>query len=179
MKVARGGDRWANPSTSTAGRPRIRWSEFMRPRQMPRRRTRRPAIDTLRAASGHLLVRPVPQPRDGPGGARGRIQRPASRRSPRKQVAYAAGVARLRHYLNRWKLQRLQAESTPGQVDYLVDLENHYKRIFPGRSFADPEPMFRGGVPSPTDYYFMLSDGNRTYDSRRCRPGNRPSSRCS
>ena len=24
--------------------------------------------------------------------------------------------------------------------------------------------MFRGGIPSPSDYYFMLSDGNRTYD---------------
>ncbi len=24
--------------------------------------------------------------------------------------------------------------------------------------------MFRGGVPSPTDYYFIISDGNRTYD---------------
>jgi predicted ATPase len=49
-------------------------------------------------------------------------------------------------------------------VDYLLELENLYKKIFLERSFSDPEPMFRGGVPSPTDYYFMLSDGNRSYD---------------
>ena len=51
-----------------------------------------------------------------------------------------------------------------GKVDFLLELENNYKRIFPGRSFTDPEPIYRSGVPSPSDYYFMLSDGNRTYD---------------
>ena len=77
-------------------------------------------------------------------------------------VSYAVGVARLRQYLNRWKLQRLQGVQ-PGKVDFLLELENNYKRIFPGRSFTDPEPIYRNGVPSPSDYYFMLSDGNRTY----------------
>ena len=79
-------------------------------------------------------------------------------------MPYAVGIARLRQSLNRWKLQQLQKMPPPGQVDYLLELENHYKRLFLERSFADPEPMFRGGVPSPTDYYFMLSDGSRTYD---------------
>jgi predicted ATPase len=83
---------------------------------------------------------------------------------PAEQVPYAVGTSRLRQYLNRWKLRRLQKGPTPGSDDYLMELENRYKAIFPGRSFSDPEPMFRGGVPSPTDYYFMLSDGNRTYD---------------
>ncbi len=83
---------------------------------------------------------------------------------PAEAVAYAAGVARLRHSLNLWRLQRLQAEPNGGQVDDLVDLENLYKRMFRGHSFADPEPMFRRGVPSPTDYYFTLSDGHSTYD---------------
>jgi predicted ATPase len=83
---------------------------------------------------------------------------------PAERVPYAVGISQLRQYLNRWKLQQLQASPRPGEVNYLKELEGHYKRIFPGRSFADPEPMFRGGVPSPTDYYFMLSDGNPTYD---------------
>ncbi len=83
---------------------------------------------------------------------------------PAEAVTYAAGVSRLRHYLNRWQFQRLQAGPNRGQVDYLLELEDHYKRIFLGRSFADPEPMFRGGVPSPVDSYFMLSDGHGTYD---------------
>jgi predicted ATPase len=83
---------------------------------------------------------------------------------PAEQVPYAVGISRLRQSLNRWKLQQLQKVPRAGQVDYLLELENHYKRLFLERSFADPEPMFRGGVPSPTDYYFMLSDGTRTYD---------------
>jgi predicted ATPase len=81
-----------------------------------------------------------------------------------ERVSYAVGVSRLRQYLNGWKLQQLQNGPTPGFVNYLLEMENHYKRIFPGRSFSDPEPMFRGGVPSPSDYYFMLNDGEKTYD---------------
>jgi len=86
------------------------------------------------------------------------------REEPADRVPYGVGVSRLRQYLNRWKLQQLQSGPRHGQAEYLLELENHYKRIFPGRSFSGPEPMFRGGVPSPTDYYFILSDGNRTYD---------------
>ena len=82
-----------------------------------------------------------------------------------ERVPYSVGVSRLRKYLNAWKLERLQSGPRYGRTaDYLLELENHYKRCFPGRSFSDPEPMFRGGSPSPSDYYFMLSDGNRTYD---------------
>jgi len=80
-----------------------------------------------------------------------------------EHVSYAVGVSRLRQYLNRWKLQKLQNPPL-GKVDFLLELENNYKRIFPGRSFSEPEPMYRSGVPSPSDYYFMLNDGNRTYD---------------
>jgi predicted ATPase len=81
------------------------------------------------------------------------------------QVSFEVGVARLREYLNRWKLERIRT-GAPGhrRHDYLLELENLYKRVFPGRSFTDPEPMFRGGIPSPADYYFMISDGHRTYD---------------
>jgi predicted ATPase len=85
-------------------------------------------------------------------------------KEPAEQVPYATGISRLRQSLNRWKLQQLQVGPHHRQVDYLLELENHYKRIFPGRYFSDPEPMFRGSIPSPVDYYFMLSDGKRTYD---------------
>ena len=93
------------------------------------------------------------------------------REVPAKDVPYAVGVSHLRQSLNRWKLQRLQAPTSRGQVDYLRELENHYQRIFPERSFSDPEPMFRGGIPSPVDYYFMLSDGRRSYDIQEMSAG--------
>jgi hypothetical protein len=75
---------------------------------------------------------------------------------------YEVGVARFRQHLNRWQPSHLVRK--PDQRDYLQDLENSYKRIFPGRSFDPPEPMYRGGIPSPKDYYFMINDGNRNYD---------------
>ena len=78
------------------------------------------------------------------------------------QVSYDVGVARFRENLNRWQLGRLSRE--PAKQDFLGELEKSYQRIFPGRSFAPPEPMYHAGVPSPKDYYFMIQDGNRTYD---------------
>lgn len=81
-----------------------------------------------------------------------------------ERIPYAVGVARLRDYLNRWKLERISGGSARRRRDYLLELENMYRRIFPGRSFSDPEPMFEAGVPSPSNYYFMFSDGHRTYD---------------
>jgi hypothetical protein len=79
------------------------------------------------------------------------------------RVAYDFGVARLRRYLNGWKLAQ-QSRATPYRTDYLMELENLYKRVFPKRSFAGVEPM--PGVDSPTaeDFYFLLNDGHRTYD---------------
>lgn len=84
------------------------------------------------------------------------------REEPVGRIAYSVGVARLREHLNRWQLNRL-AGATGGR-DFLMELENSYKRVFPGRSFRGPEPMYKGGVPTPEDYYFILSDGERTYD---------------
>lgn len=45
-----------------------------------------------------------------------------------------------------------------------MELENLYKRVFTGRSFAGVEPL--PGIDSPTDadFYFLLNDGHRTYD---------------
>lgn len=78
------------------------------------------------------------------------------------RISYNGGVSRLRKYLNGWQLNKLT--KSPGSRDYLNELEANYRRIFPGRSFGTPEPMFRGGVPSPDDFYFILNDGNRSYD---------------
>jgi len=80
------------------------------------------------------------------------------------RVAFQVGVARLRQHLNRWQMARIAGGQARGPRDFLFELEDLYKTVFPGRSFGLPEPMYRGGVPTPDDYYFILNDGNRTYD---------------
>jgi hypothetical protein len=87
---------------------------------------------------------------DGPGNGTGR-------------VSYDFGVARLRRYLNGWKLAQ-QSRERPYQIDYLMELENLYKRVFKGRSFAGVEPMPDINSPTPEDFYFLLNDGHRHYD---------------
>jgi hypothetical protein len=78
------------------------------------------------------------------------------------RVSYDVGVARLREHLNRWQLNRMTARTPPH--DYLQELGDAFGRIFPTRSFGAPEPMFRAGVPSPEDFYFIINEGNRSYD---------------
>ncbi|MCX7044149.1 MAG: AAA family ATPase [Candidatus Sumerlaeota bacterium] len=78
------------------------------------------------------------------------------------QVSYKIGVARLRRHLNNWKLNQLAG--VRGGPDWLLELENSFKRIFPGRSFHGLEPMYKSGQPAPEDYYFTLSDGSYSYD---------------
>jgi predicted ATP-dependent endonuclease of OLD family len=75
---------------------------------------------------------------------------------------FRVGVARFREHLNKWQLNKLAGARA--KVDYLLELENNFKRLFPGRSFGLPEPMFEEGVPSPADFYFIINDGERTYD---------------
>lgn len=87
------------------------------------------------------------------------------------RVSFEVGVTRLRERLNKWQLGKfLNQGRPPFQHDFLLELENLFKRVFPGRSFAMPEPMYRGG-PTPSDYYFMLSDGVRTYDIQEMSAG--------
>ncbi len=78
----------------------------------------------------------------------------------RRNYQYSVGVSRLRKHLNGWMLNRLAG----GTSDWLTELENSYKKVFPQRSFTMPEPMFRGGSPTAEDYYFCLNDGNCSYD---------------
>ncbi|MBF0179659.1 MAG: AAA family ATPase [Magnetococcales bacterium] len=79
-----------------------------------------------------------------------------SRRNDKSSI----GVAQIRKYLIAWTMNRM----TGGESDWLTELENSYKKIFHGRSFSLPEPMFKGGTPTAEDYYFCINDGNRTYD---------------
>lgn len=85
------------------------------------------------------------------------------------RIAYATGVERLRRHLNGWQLNRL-TQGTPTN-DYLRELEDAFRRVFPGRSFGVPEPMFAGGMPSPEDFYFIINDGNRSYDIQEMSAG--------
>ncbi len=86
----------------------------------------------------------------GNGDVRGRI------------ASYSFGVRKLRKYLTTWWINR---QNKPHFApDYLDELEKIYKLVFPKRSFAAPEPMYRPGETTPFSSYFMLSDGNRTYD---------------
>lgn len=91
------------------------------------------------------------------------VERPDGTEENAGRISFNVGVARLRKHLNSWQLGRLGGGAPP-KHDFLLELENAYKRVFPGRSFGTPEPMFRGGSPTPEDYYFILSDGSRTYD---------------
>lgn len=88
------------------------------------------------------------------------------------RVSFQVGVTSLRERLNKWQLGKLLGGYRPNnQHDFLLELENLFKKVFPGRSFAMPEPMYRGGTPTPSDYYFMLSDGHRTYDIQEMSAG--------
>jgi energy-coupling factor transporter ATP-binding protein EcfA2 len=78
------------------------------------------------------------------------------------RISYSVGVSRLRQHLNKMHLDKLVLGPRP--YDFLDEIKRSYQRIFPSRSFGILEPMFTDGVPSPADYYFILDDGNRTYD---------------
>jgi len=77
------------------------------------------------------------------------------------RVFFELGVAGLRKYLNGWKFAQLTKNYS---VDYLTELEKLYQQTFPARKFAGVEPMPGTDAPSPEDYYFLLTAGNRTYD---------------
>jgi predicted ATPase len=81
----------------------------------------------------------------------------------RSRTGFDVGVAQFRRYLNGWKLAQ-QSRTQPYATDYLMELENLYKRVFAGRSFAGVEPMPGVDAVAPEDYYFLLNDGHRTYD---------------
>ncbi|CAK0780036.1 AAA family ATPase [Gammaproteobacteria bacterium] len=81
---------------------------------------------------------------------------------PAGRVPCMVGVSRLREHLNRWQLARISRG--PFRRDYLLELEGLYQTIFPGHSFGTPEPITRPGSSTTAGYYFILSDGQHSYD---------------
>jgi len=77
-----------------------------------------------------------------------------------RDMAFDLGAGRLRQYLLDWKLRQ---ESGTSQ-DYLMELENHYRKIFPTRSFSGRESMNSINTPAGEETYFVLNDGRHTYD---------------
>ncbi len=77
------------------------------------------------------------------------------------QMSFDAGVGQLREYLNGWMLNR-QIKNYP--IDYINQLEELFKLVFPMRSFAGVEMMPGVDAPTSSSYYFLLNDGQRTYD---------------
>jgi len=54
---------------------------------------------------------------------------------------------------------------------YYEKIESLYQKIFPGRTFAKPEPIYEKDMPTPSSNYFMLSDGQCTYDIQEMSSG--------
>ncbi|MEA5617020.1 AAA family ATPase [Cronbergia sp. UHCC 0137] len=81
----------------------------------------------------------------------------------RSETSFELGVGRLRQYLIRWK--RKQEAGINYENDYLKQLEKLYKKVFPDRCFAEYLEELPS-LDSPTEEitYFLLNDGNRTYD---------------
>lgn len=72
------------------------------------------------------------------------------------------GIGTLREYLVKMWHGREQGKAH--RTDFLGQLERLFQTAFPDRRFADCEPRYVSGLPTPDDYYFMLADGERTYD---------------
>ncbi|MDZ8055157.1 MAG: AAA family ATPase [Aulosira sp. ZfuVER01] len=77
-------------------------------------------------------------------------------------ISFESGVGRLRQYLIEWR--RKQEAGISSGNNYLSQLERLYKKIFPDRSFWGLENLPSIDSPTEESTYFLLSDGNRTYD---------------
>ncbi|RCJ29262.1 AAA family ATPase [Nostoc minutum NIES-26] len=79
--------------------------------------------------------------------------------SKKDDIASIESIASLRPYLLDWTAKR-KTLNYNSENDYYLKLENYYKRIFKGRSFAGLEPSTNQG----DEPFFVLNDENRTYD---------------
>ncbi len=77
----------------------------------------------------------------------------------RRNLSFEMGVGSLRQYLIEW-----EHKQKSGTSDYLMKLENLYKKIFFGRSFSGFEQVQSIDFPMEENVYFTLNDGRRTYD---------------
>lgn len=78
-------------------------------------------------------------------------------------ISFEMGVGRLRQYLVEWQRRRERGIDNSAS-DYLDQLERLYRRIFPDRAFRGLEYLPSLDSPTEESTYFLLSDGNRTYD---------------
>lgn len=78
-------------------------------------------------------------------------------------VSFELGVGRLRRYLIDWK-KRQEDSRKNNPVDYLEQLEDLYRKVFPDRSFNGIEYRPSNDSPTEMNTYFTLSDGHRAYD---------------
>lgn len=74
-----------------------------------------------------------------------------------------SGVGQLRQYLLEWQ-ERQRNPQKNTSIDYLKQLEDFYKRVFPERSFIGKEERDSNDSPTEKNTYFTLNDGHRTYD---------------
>ncbi len=77
-------------------------------------------------------------------------------------VSFEAGAGRLRQFLIDWRQK--QESGTRFNKDFLKEVENLYKKVFPGRHFWGIEHLPRIDSPTEEDPYFLLDDGSHTYD---------------
>jgi energy-coupling factor transporter ATP-binding protein EcfA2 len=84
------------------------------------------------------------------------------------RLTVGARISELRNQLLRWKLIQGKKYSA---TDWYGQIERLFQAVFPGRAFGEPEPMSRSGEPAATDLFFMLSDGERTYDLEEASAG--------
>jgi len=85
------------------------------------------------------------------------------------RISYHTPFSELRNILSIWFLKRLHSKNE--QKDYYSSIEHLYQKMFPNRQFVGPEPMYEKGLPTPSSNYFMLSDGNRSYDIQEMSAG--------
>jgi len=78
--------------------------------------------------------------------------------------SFELGIGSLRQYLIKWK-EKQDTISQGIRDDYwLMKLQNLYQKMFPNRSFWGVEQVPKFNSPTEEEFYFVLSDGNRTYD---------------
>jgi len=79
-------------------------------------------------------------------------------------VSFEFGLGgRIRQYLIEWRMRQESRNISYPANDWLMELENRYRRIFPGRSFAGLE-YGRSVNSLAEEVYFLLNDGHHTYD---------------
>ena len=78
--------------------------------------------------------------------------------------SFEVGIGSLRQYLIKWKEKQDTISQGFSEDYWLMKLQNLYQKMFPNRSFWGVEQVPKFNSPMEEESYFLLSDGNRTYD---------------